>query len=155
MRLSIGSFETESFARHTGALTVSDCAAAVCVATKIGGPTASEAWPPRALAVPAGMLASVGCPATQPVLVPLILLLRQSLIVDSASICDPYTAVVTDAFTYYSGDLVAVYSYATTPDQVANATWAVVNQAAADGLDAPDRDGLAGIVSLSISSAYQ
>ena len=134
----------------------SDCAAAVRVATKYAAVAKAKLGYTAALTVPAGVLNSVGCPESNAARgVPLMLLWRQGLIVDSASIYDPNTAYVTGAFDSYTGALSAVYGYATTPDQVASATWAVVDQAAADGLDAPDLDVLAGLASLSVSSAYQ
>jgi hypothetical protein len=62
---------------------------------------------------------------------------------------------VTGAYEQYGPALESAYNSASTPGQVATATYAVVNQAAANGLGQPDLEYLALIAGLSVSSAYQ
>lgn len=57
------------------------------------------------------------------------------------------------AFANYQASLEAAYNNAATPAEVATVTWAVVDQAAADGLGQVDLEILAGLASISVASA--
>jgi hypothetical protein len=60
---------------------------------------------------------------------------------------------LTGAFANYQGALEAAYINAATPGDVATASWLVVDQAAADGIAQADLEVLAGLASISASSA--
>lgn len=60
----------------------------------------------------------------------------------------------TGVYANYEPQLQAAYDYPSTPDDVASVSWAVVDQAAADGIPQPDLEVLAGLASISVSSAY-
>jgi hypothetical protein len=62
---------------------------------------------------------------------------------------------VTGAYEQYGPALESAYYGASTPGQLATATYAVVDQAAANGLGQPDLEYLALIAGISVSSAYQ
>jgi len=64
------------------------------------------------------------------------------------------TEVASGAYADYGPQLELAYDLAQTPDDVAVRTWTVVDQAAADGLPQPDLEVLAGLASISVSSAY-
>jgi hypothetical protein len=67
----------------------------------------------------------------------------------------PSSPGVSGAYEHYGPALEGSFLGASTADQAVAATYAVLNQAAADGLAQPDLDYLALIASVSISSAYQ
>jgi hypothetical protein len=60
----------------------------------------------------------------------------------------------TGAYYPYYGQLEAVFGWAEHPDQVAAASWAIVNQASADGIPQIDLEVLSGLASIGVSSAY-
>ena len=65
------------------------------------------------------------------------------------------TEVVTGEFGNYVGGLNDAYSGASSPDDVASASWAIVNQAAANGLGQPDLEVLAALADIGASSASE
>jgi hypothetical protein len=60
----------------------------------------------------------------------------------------------TGAYHEYVPALEGVYNYAVYPSDVASASWAIVDQAAANGIPQADLDVVAGYASISVSSSY-
>jgi hypothetical protein len=60
----------------------------------------------------------------------------------------------TGVYADYEPQLEAAYNNPSTPDDVAAVSWAVIDQAAANGIPQADLEVLAGLASISVSSAY-
>lgn len=60
----------------------------------------------------------------------------------------------TGAYQAYTPGLEAAYDNSVHPANVETRSWAVVDQAAADGLSGPDLEALSGFASISVSSSY-
>ena len=65
------------------------------------------------------------------------------------------TEEVTGEYQNYLGGLDNAYASAGSPDEVSNLSWAVVNQAAANGVGQADLDVLAAIAGVGVSSGYE
>lgn len=141
-------------ARRRGA--AGNCAIGWRLAAKYASMVARHIGPERGRhtpKMPADLEVKLGCPAGSGRAFERLLAVRNGQL--SLFLQEGLPPGVTGEYEQYGPALESAYYGAWSPDQVASATYAAVDQAAANGLGQPDLEYLALIAGISVSSAYQ